>query len=368
MQPPLNDSLVPSPSPDDVVAFDAIEIGVEDALATAASLRQWLDLADSPAPAADGGGVADSRSIVLRRDDVRIVVTGARGSARVARHVRQHGDGVTTIGLRVRRVDLAFARATAYGAEPLEPPATLDSGARVAIVGTPGDLVHTLVERGRADDERGVDAALPLADAAFAIDHVALAVDEHRLDEWIDFYRGAFGFHITHREITGTARSAMRSAVLESPARAVKVTLVAPAAGASVSQVEEFLGRHGGAGVQHIALRCDDIAGMIRAMRAAGIDCLPIPDSYYDTIQERLGESALPIETLRELRLLADRDEWGLLIQGFTKPITPRQTLFLEIVQRHGARGFGGRNIRALFEAVEREQASGALAATAPVR
>ena len=227
--------------------------------------------------------------------------------------------------------------------------------------------MHTLIERGPETPallpgfrrwERP-DGAAPREDASLAaIDHVACCVEGGTLDRWVRFYQEAFGFREAHHEDIVTDHSAMNSKVVESENGAVKLPIMEPAHGRSKSQIDEYLDYHHGPGAQHLALRSSDIAATVRALRAGGVEFLETPDTYYDAIPARLGDVGEDLDQLRELDILVDRDRWGVLLQVFTRPVTGRPTGFLEIVQRKGARGFGGGNVRALVEAVERQQAA----------
>jgi 4-hydroxyphenylpyruvate dioxygenase len=235
---------------------------------------------------------------------------------------------------------------------------------RKAIVGVFGDTVHSLVERDGyggpflpgfrpwTSSYAGAGACLE------AIDHVAICVEAGSLSRWIDFYKRAFDFREAHHEDIVTDHSAMNSKVVESGNGAVKFPLMEPAPGRGKSQIEEYLDYHHGAGAQHLALLSADIASSVRSLREGGVGFLETSSDYYDRILERVGGIEEDVRVLRELKVLVDRDKWGYLLQVFTKPVTGRPTGFLEIVQRKGARGFGGGNVRGLFEAVEREQAA----------
>jgi 4-hydroxyphenylpyruvate dioxygenase len=221
------------------------------------------------------------------------------------------------------------------------------------VIGGPGDLVHSLIQK------PSPVRSTPNGGGEFkGIDHVAIAVPPGSLDECAEYYRRVLGFEITHQELTATEYSAMRSIVVEDPSHSVKFPLVEPAAGKRESQVAEFLRHHGGPGVQHVALLCEDISTAVGRLRANGLHFLDIPDEYYRMAPSRVGDLGEAFERLRQAKVLIDRDEWGLLIQTFSRPITGRPTLFFELVQRDGARGFGAANIRALFEALELRQAA----------
>jgi 4-hydroxyphenylpyruvate dioxygenase len=179
------------------------------------------------------------------------------------------------------------------------------------------------------------------------------------MDEWVDYYHRVMGF-TNMKEFVGddiaTEYSALMSKVVADGTRKVKFPLNEPALGKKKSQIDEYLEFYGGPGVQHIALATNDIVHSVRSMKAAGVEFLETPDSYYDTLGEWVGETRVPIDELRSLRILADRDEDGYLLQIFTKPVQDRPTVFFELIERHGSMGFGKGNFKALFEAIEREQ------------
>ncbi|MBO0783284.1 MAG: VOC family protein, partial [Ktedonobacteraceae bacterium] len=174
--------------------------------------------------------------------------------------------------------------------------------------------------------------------------------------ELVQFYCDVFGFHESHHEDVASEYSAMNSKVVQDRAGRIKFPIVEPAPGKRKSQISEYLSYHYGPGVQHIALLVDDIITSVRSLRENDIEFLRTPDSYYDALKSRIGEIDLDQKAIRELGILVDRDEWGYLMQTFTKSLHSRPTIFLEIIQRNDARGFGAGNIRALFEALEREQ------------
>jgi 4-hydroxyphenylpyruvate dioxygenase len=181
------------------------------------------------------------------------------------------------------------------------------------------------------------------------------------MDEWVDFYHRVMGF-TNMAEFIGddiaTDYSALMSKVVANGTRKVKFPLNEPAAGKRKSQIDEYLEFYGGPGVQHIALATNDIIASVSAMRAAGLDFLSTPDSYYDDpeLRARIGQVRVPVEVLKEHKILVDRDEDGYLLQIFTKPMQDRPTVFFELIERHGSLGFGKGNFKALFEAIEREQ------------
>jgi 4-hydroxyphenylpyruvate dioxygenase len=177
------------------------------------------------------------------------------------------------------------------------------------------------------------------------------------LDQWIDFYEKILGFHRSHQEDIYTEYSAMNSKVAQNANGRIKLPIMEPSLGQRKSQIEEYLEFNNGPGTQHIAFLSNNIIETVRLLRKNNIEFLSSPDTYYKMLERRIGEINEDIDLLRELNILADRDDWGYLLQIFSKPLQSRPTLFIEIIQRVGARGFGGGNIQALFEAVEREQA-----------
>src|SRR6266487_775801 len=316
-------------------------------------------------------GCRDEAAYVLESGDVRFVLRGpVRGGTPLARHVAAHGDGVIDLAIGVPSAREAFRYAVDHGATPLaEPRVEEDSSGQVVLasIATYGDTRHTLVER---SDYAGpylpgyVDAEplLPPDGEPFltAVDHCVGNVELGRMDEWVNFYHRVMGF-TNMKEFVGddiaTEYSALMSKVVADGSRKVKFPINEPAAGQRKSQIDEYLEFYGGPGVQHIALCTEDIVSSVRAMRAAGVRFLGTPDSYYDTLGQWVGETRVPLGDLRELRILADRDEDGYLLQIFTQPVQDRPTVFFELIERHGSQGFGKGNFKALFEAIEREQA-----------
>ena len=308
---------------------------------------------------------------VMESGTARFVITGeAHPGTWVGQHVREHGDGVVDLALTVPDAAAAYEHAVAAGARALsEPTVHEDEHGKVTIaeIATYGETRHSLVQRG---DYSGVflpgfvarePIVAPPAAAPFrAIDHCVGNVELGRMDQWVEFYHQVMGF-TNMKEFVGddiaTEYSALMSKVVADGSRKVKFPLNEPALGKKKSQIDEYLEFYGGPGVQHIALSTDDIVASVRAMTAAGVEFLATPDSYYDTLGEWVGETRVDLRTLRELRILADRDEDGYLLQIFTKPVQDRPTVFFELIERHGSEGFGKGNFKALFEAIEREQA-----------
>jgi 4-hydroxyphenylpyruvate dioxygenase len=313
-------------------------------------------------------GCRDEVSYVLESGNARFEFRGAvRAGTALGRHVAAHGDGVSDLAIAVPSAEAAYEYAVARGATGLtEPVVSEDAHGKVvlAAIAAYGDTRHTLVERANYSGPYlpgYVEAGeLPGPGPFFTeIDHCVGNVELGRMDEWVGFYGRVMGF-TNMKEFVGddiaTEYSALMSKVVADGTRKVKFPINEPAAGKKKSQIDEYLEFYGGPGVQHIALATDDIVGAVRGMRAAGVEFLDAPDSYYDTLGEWVGDTRVPVEELRELKLLADRDEDGYLLQIFTKPVQDRPTVFFELIERHGSQGFGKGNFKALFEAIEREQ------------
>jgi 4-hydroxyphenylpyruvate dioxygenase len=316
-------------------------------------------------------GLRDRVSHVLQQGRIRLVLTGAlREGTQIGEHQRVHGDGVKRVAMGVPDVAAAYREATARGARGLAEPSELrdEHGVvRIADIAAYGETVHRFVERadyagtflpGFADVAHDGDARLP---ALFAgIDHVVANVELGEMERWVKYYEDVFGMteliHFSDEAIS-TEYSALMSKVVTSGDGRVKLPINEPAEGARKSQIDEYLEFYGGPGVQHIAVSTTDIVRTVGELQARGVRFLRTPDSYYEGVPERVGEIDQSIDDLRRLGILVDRDDEGYLLQIFTKPLGDRPTLFLEIIERHGARGFGEGNFKALFEAIEREQA-----------
>ncbi len=308
---------------------------------------------------------------VLESGGARFVFRGpARARTRLGQRIAAHGDGVADLALEVSSAEEAYYHAVSHGAQGLEAPHLLEDDygkVVVAAIATFGDTRHTLVERSGYSGPYlpGYVAAAPVVapgERAFftEIDHCVGNVELGKMDEWVDFYHRVMGF-TNMKEFVGddiaTEYSALMSKVVADGSRKVKFPLNEPAAGKRKSQIDEYLEFYGGPGVQHIALATDDIVASVRAMTAAGVEFLRTPGSYYDELGSWVGQTRVPTEELRELGILADRDEDGYLLQIFTQPVQDRPTVFFELIERHGSQGFGKGNFKALFEAIEREQA-----------
>jgi 4-hydroxyphenylpyruvate dioxygenase len=314
-------------------------------------------------------GVRDRHSHVMRQGRIRLVLTAdIRGTGEIAEHVSRHGDGVNVIALTVPDAERAYRTALERGARGLVEPherSDGDGAVRLATIAAYGDTVHTFVER---SDYRG--AFLPGYEAVEApgedagllvdIDHMVGNVELGRMNEWVGFYERVLGFtemlHFSDEDIS-TEYSALMSKVVADGDGRIKFPINEPAEGRRKSQIDEYLEFYGGPGVQHIALVTTDIVRTVNELRRRGIEFLRTPGTYYDELPGRVGTIDERYEDLREMGILADRDDEGYLLQIFTKPVGDRPTVFYEIIERHGARGFGAGNFKALFEAIEREQA-----------
>jgi 4-hydroxyphenylpyruvate dioxygenase len=316
-------------------------------------------------------GNHDHKSFVLTSGSARFVINGAVAphSALVDHH-HAHGDGVVDIALEVADVDRCVAHARAHGATvTVEPHDVTDSygTVRVAAIAAYGDTTHSLVDRSRY-----VGPYLPgyqpreethTGHRLFqAIDHCVGNVELGKMDYWVDWYHRVMGF-TNMAEFVGddiaTDYSALMSKVVACGNHRVKFPLNEPAISKRKSQIDEYLEFYASAGVQHIALATDDILDTVDRMAAAGVEFLDTPDSYYQdpALRARIGEVRVPVEELQRRGILVDRDEDGYLLQIFTRPIGDRPTVFYELIERHGSLGFGKGNFKALFEAIEREQA-----------
>ncbi len=315
-------------------------------------------------------GLRDRVSHVLQQGRIRLVLTGSlHERTMVARHHRRHGDGVRCVALSVPDAQTAFRAAVARGALAVREPWELKDAkgtVRLAEIAAYGDTVHRFVQRadyagaylpGYADVEHDGDPSRPGLLAG--IDHVVANVELGEMEHWVQYYEDVFGMtelvHFSDEDIS-TEYSALMSKVVTSGDGRVKLPINEPAEGKRRSQIDEYLEFYGGPGVQHIAVSTTDIVGCVEALQQRGVRFLRTPESYYDGVAERIGEISESVEDLRRLGILVDRDDEGYLLQIFTRPLGDRPTIFLEIIERHGARGFGEGNFRALFEAIEREQ------------
>ncbi|MEW6153340.1 MAG: 4-hydroxyphenylpyruvate dioxygenase [Actinomycetota bacterium] len=350
--------------------WDAVELWVGNARAVAGFLCSSFGFRVT-AYAGPETGWPDRASYVVEQGRIRFVVTaGLEPGSAVCDHVRRHGDGVHDVAFTVSDAIAAFRAATERGAPAIDAPhdvADAHGTVRLASIATYGDTRHTFVDRARyhgpyrpgysTDRLPPEPAGTPVG--LDRIDHVVANVGKGDLDRWVDFYRSVLGFerlrHFDDSQIS-TRYSALMSTVVWDGSEIV-LPINEPADGLRKSQVQEYLDTYHGPGVQHIALRTEDIVAAVSSLRARGLRFLEAPPSYYADVRDRLGHLDLPWDDLQRLGILVDEEPDGWLLQIFTETVTDRPTLFVEIIQRGGARGFGQGNFKALFEAFEREQA-----------
>lgn len=314
-------------------------------------------------------GLPDQRSLLLCQADIRMVLTsGLTAEHPASRYVQRHGDGIAVVAIEVDDVAGAYAELVSRGATPVTPPVTV-TGATAEVVtaevGGFGDVLHRLVERrgDRAEFLPGPIEMLPAPPGVAGgpltgIDHLAICVPPGQLDGTVRLYREVFGFAEIFAEYIEVAGQAMNSKVVQSPSGQVTLVIIEPDVAHRPGQIDAFLAQHAGAGVQHLGLRTDDIVTAVEELAARGVRFAFTPGSYYDDLEERVGALDAPLARLRALGVLVDRDHAGQLLQIFTESMHVRRTLFLELIERRGALTFGSGNIKALYEAKERELAA----------
>jgi 4-hydroxyphenylpyruvate dioxygenase len=353
-----------------LLGWDHVELWVGNAKQAAYWYEHALGF-DRVAYAGPETGVRDRASYVVEQGEIRLVLTSALGSdSEIARFAVRHGDSARDIALQVPDATAAYEEAVSRGARAVAEPhwAEDEHGrAQLATIATYGDTVHTFVDRsdyagpylpsyisvspnGRADGGAGL----------IAIDHVVGNVELGRMNEWVEFYERVFGMtniiHFGDDQIQ-TEYSALMSKVMADGSGKIKFPINEPAEGKRKSQIDEYLQFNEGAGVQHIALQTSSIVRTIETLKGRGVLFLDTPDTYYDDVEARVGAIEEDYDDLKRLRILADRDDDGYLLQIFTKTAQDRPTLFFEVIERHGATTFGEGNFKALFESIEREQA-----------
>jgi 4-hydroxyphenylpyruvate dioxygenase len=315
-------------------------------------------------------GVRDRASYLLEQGKIRLVLTTPMGpEGEIAAHIALHGDGVRDMAFWVDDCRDAYAKAIARGAVSVQEPTVMkDDGGEVIIAGirTYGDTIHSIVERRNYTGlflPGFVKANSPFQPESVGlkyVDHCVGNVELGKMNHWVQFYSDVLGFYnlLSFDDKTiSTEYSALMSKVMSNGNGRIKFPINEPASGKKKSQIEEYLDFYRGPGVQHIAVATDDIITTVRQLKARGVEFLTIPQSYYETVLDRVGKIDEDIAPLAELGILVDRDDEGYLLQIFTKPIEDRPTLFFEIIQRKGAKSFGAGNFKALFESIEREQA-----------
>jgi 4-hydroxyphenylpyruvate dioxygenase len=315
--------------------------------------------------------VRDRASYVVEQNEIRLVLTSAlHPGHEIGTHAYEHGDGVKDIALRVPDARRAYEEAVKRGAHGVREPEVGEDDfgtVELATIATYGDVVHTFV--GRNGYEGAYLPGYVAQESAngseqgpglLAIDHIVGNVELGRMNDWVAFYEQVFGMtemiHFSDDDIS-TEYSALMSKVMTDGQGKVKFPINEPAEGKRKSQIDEYLEFNHGPGAQHIALQSSNIVRAVETLQQRGVIFLATPDAYYDETPDRVGDIDESWDDLRRLRILADRDDDGYLLQIFTKTAQDRPTLFFEVIERHGARGFGDGNFKALFEAIEREQA-----------
>ena len=351
--------------------IDHVEFWVGNARQAAAYFRALWGFT----PVAYAGletGVRDRTSYLMVQNDIRLLLTAPlTPEGEIAEHVHRHGDGVHDICFAVDDSTSAWRETTKRGARSYLEPTEYDGGAdgilRRSAIHTYGEVVHSFLDRngyegvfapGFRPVKKPARAAQGLS--LLEVDHCVGNVELGDMDRFVDFYKQVLGFaQLIHYDdkVIHTEYSALMSKVMTNGNGRIKFPINEPATGRKKSQIQEFLDWYLDEGTQHIALRTEDIVGTVRRLRDNGVEFLRMPHQYYVPLAERVGDVGVPMETLEELGIEADRDEEGYLLQIFTRPIQDRPTFFFEIIERHGSRGFGVGNFKALFEAIEIEQA-----------
>ena len=346
-------------------------------------------------------GNRDVTSYVMRQTNINFVLTTPLSPEHpAAEHIKQHGDGVRDIAFYVEDADHAFNEAVRRGAKPVTAPHDLadeNGSVRHAAIATYGDTIHSLISYGGnphgskgvngngAENHPVAEVATPLLrkegsyeyngiflpgfveqavvgepTGIMMVDHIVGNVELGKMNEWCDFYRDVLGFY---RYITfddkdiSTEYSALMSIVMSDGQHNIKFPINEPAESKKgISQIQEYIDYYRSAGAQHLALLCRDIRSTVAKLMENGVEFLTIPDSYYDDLLDRVGPIDEDIASLKKLGILVDRDDEGYLLQIFTKPVEDRPTVFYEILQRKGCKGFGKGNFKALFVSIEEEQ------------
>ncbi len=316
-------------------------------------------------------GLKDKVSYVVQQDKIRLVLTSPlKPGGEINKHINSHGDGVKAIALWVDDATKSYRETTKRGAESyFEPKSLKDENGEVVLSGihTYGETVHVFVERSNYNGPfmPGYRAWNPHFKAEPVglkyIDHMVGNVGWNEMNKWCEFYAKVMGFaqliSFDDKDIS-TEYTALMSKVMSNGNGRIKFPINEPAEGRKKSQIEEYIEFYNGAGVQHIAVATDNIIETVSSLKDRGVEFLTVPGTYYEDVLDRVGEIDEDLAPLRDLGILIDRDDEGYLLQIFTKPVLDRPTMFIEIIQRKGAKSFGKGNFKALFESIEREQAS----------
>lgn len=350
---------------------DHIEFYVGNAKQSAAYYRDGFGFLKTAYRGMETGD-REVASYVMEQGHVRFVVSAAtvRDHA-IAQHAHKHGDGVAIIALEVPDAEYAYNFATERGAVGIASVQAItdDHGEfRFSVIQGYGDTLFKFVDRSDYDgafapgyEQRDVVEGKTHKGIGLAsVDHIVGNVELGGMDKWVKFFEDVMGFSmLTHfdDDDISTEYSALMSKVVQDGTGKIKFPINEPAEGRRKSQIQEYLDYYGGPGVQHIAIITGDIIQTVSEMRDRGIEFLQVPSTYYENLSDRVGSIKEDIDRIADLNILVDRDEEGYLLQIFTKPIEDIPTIFFEIIQRHGSRGFGVGNFKALFEAIEQEQA-----------
>jgi 4-hydroxymandelate synthase len=351
-----------------ILDIDHVELYVGDAIAAARSLCSAYGFRVYGRGGPDTG-LPGQRSVLVGQGGIRMLLTsGLKEDHPASQFVARHGDGVAVTAFGTDSAAVAYTDAVAAGGSGIRQPRTWENGDACVItaeVAGFGDVVYRLVERrgSQAHFQPGAIAMAPGAgaeadgDLLRMVDHVAVCVPAGELDPTIAFHEQVFGFTVTFGEYIEIGDQGVMSKVVQSPSGGVTFTILQPDLTRQAGQIDDFLAWHDGAGVQHVAFLTKDIVRAVQNVASRGVEFAVTPSSYYDMLAARLGTPDIPVEALRPLGILVDRDHWGQMYQIFAKSTHIRRTFFLELIDRHGARTFGTNNIPALYAAKERELA-----------
>jgi 4-hydroxymandelate synthase len=345
----------------DELSIDHVEFYVQD---TAVAAAQFIDgygfeIYGASEPAES---VTAIRSVALGKNQIRLVLTTAQGADHpAAAYVEQHGDGVANIALTTPNAREIFTEAVRRGAAAVAEPAERDGLITASIRGF-GDVIHTFVQRPASSDVRKLPGFSPIPETGTRfdsglgmIDHFAICLEAGQLTPTVEFYEKVLDFQMIFEERIVVGSQAMDSKVVQSRSGSVTLTLIEPDTSLEPGQIDNFLKNHNGAGVQHIAFTADSIVESVGLLKSQGVSFLGTPDAYYRLLSVDLTKYS--VSELKELDILVDEDHDGQLFQIFTASVHPHRTFFMEVIERLGARTFGSGNIKALYEAVERQRA-----------
>ncbi len=340
--------------------LDHVEFYVDDLTAN----QDWLvdSFGFSVYAANDPSATSGSRSVGLGTNHIRLVLTESRVAGHPASvYTKKHGDGVADIALRVTDATAAFARATELGARAVSGPTGRDGVVTATILGF-GDVTHTFVQRDGDVDERALPWLRPVVErrgvdnGLIEIDHFAVCVEPGQIDATVEFYQQVLDFDLIFTERIAVGAQAMTTKVVQSRSESVTFTLIEPDVSGVAGHIHEFLADHGGAGVQHMAFSATNIVDAVGSIGSRGVEFLSTPAAYYGLLPGRVELARYTVEELRALNILVDEDHDGQLYQIFTRSVHPRNTFFMELIERLGARSFGSGNIASLYQAVELER------------